>query len=499
MSVCRLVKFSLIGVKDKPLIWIENKQRGRVALNATLSRLFMVLALLVSVGAIPNIIPGTIPEARAAGLPDFTDLIEKNSPAVVKINTIDKMPNTPRRQELPPNMPDIFREFFQQRPSPERRAQAIGSGFIISQDGYILTNNHVVDGADKILVRLNDRQEFIAEIVGVDPRSDLALLKVEAENLPSVNFSKSDDLRVGEWVVAIGSPFGLDYSVSAGIVSAIGRSLPTERGEDYVPFIQTDVAINPGNSGGPLFNLKGEVVGINSQIYTRSGGSIGLSFAIPASVALEVVDQLKSKGRVERGWLGVYIQDVDKNLAESLGLSKPQGALIAQVEEGSPADKAGIKPGDVVVKLNGRNIVDASDLPHTVGLVKPGETVSATVIRNAKKRQLSVKVDVRPGDEGDTLADSNQDQLGLEVEDVEDRIKDGWRLPGGVMVRTVLPNTPAEKAGLQPGDVLVQLGYKVIGNVDDYNKVLVDLPRNTPVALRFFRRGRSVFRTIELE
>ncbi|MEH6638382.1 MAG: DegQ family serine endoprotease [Porticoccaceae bacterium] len=435
----------------------------------------------------------------AAGLPDFTDLIEKNSPAVVKINTIDKVSSNLRRQELPPNMPDIFRDFFQQRPSPERKSQAIGSGFIISQDGYILTNNHVVDGADEIQVRLNDRQEFAAEVVGVDRRSDLALLKVDAEDLPSVKFAKSDDLRVGEWVVAIGSPFGLDYSASAGIVSAIGRSIPTERGEDYVPFIQTDVAINPGNSGGPLFNLKGEVVGINSQIYTRSGGSIGLSFAIPVSVALEVVDQLKDKGRVERGWLGVYIQDVDKDLAKSLGLSKPQGALIAQVEENSPADKAGMKPGDVVIKLNGRSIVDASDLPHTVGLIKPGTTVAGTLIRNGQRREVSVKVDVRPGDEDSTSAQADQDRLGLEVVEIEERIKDNWRLPGGVMVRTVLPETPAERAGLQPGDVLVQLGYQVINNLSDYDQVLEKLPSNTPVALRFFRRGRSIFRTIELD
>ena len=434
----------------------------------------------------------------AAALPDFTDLIEKNSPAVVKINTINKVSNNLRRQELPPNMPDIFRDFFQERSSPERKSQAIGSGFIISQDGYILTNNHVVDGADEIQVRLNDRQEFAAKVIGVDRRSDLALLKVEAKGLPSVKFARSDELRVGEWVVAIGSPFGLDYSASAGIVSAIGRSIPTERGEDYVPFIQTDVAINPGNSGGPLFNLKGEVVGINSQIYTRSGGSIGLSFAIPVSVALEVLDQLKDKGRVERGWLGVYIQDVDKDLAKSLGLSKPQGALIAQVKESSPADKAGMKAGDVVIKLNGRSIVDASDLPHTVGLIKPGTTVATSLIRNGERREVSVKIDVRPGDEDSPSVGGNQDRLGLEVVEIEERVKDNWRLPGGVMVRTVLPDTPAERAGLQPGDVLVQLGYQVINNLKDYDQVLEELPSNTPVALRFFRRGRSIFRTIEL-
>ena len=437
--------------------------------------------------------------SASAALPEFADLIEKNSAAVVKINTVDKVSNTRRRQELPPNMPDIFRDFFQQRPSPERKSQAIGSGFIISQDGYILTNNHVVDGADEIQVRLNDRQEFAAEVIGVDPRSDLALLKIDAEGLPSVRFAKPDDLRVGEWVLAIGSPFGLDYSASAGIVSAIGRSIPTERGEDYVPFIQTDVAINPGNSGGPLFNLKGEVVGINSQIYTRSGGSIGLSFAIPTSVALEVMEQLKKTGRVERGWLGVYIQDVNKKLASSLGLKKPQGALIAQVEDDSPAAKAGIKPGDVVIEFNNRNIVEASDLPHTVGLIKPGESVLATLVRNGKHREVNVKVGARPGDNGNVRVDSNHDRLGLEVVEVEERIKNSWRLSGGVMVQDVLPGTPAEEAGLQPGDVIVQLGYQIISDLSDYQQVLAKLPSDTPVAMRFFRRGRSVFRTIELK
>lgn len=435
----------------------------------------------------------------AAALPDFTTLIERNSPAVVKISTIDKTSSNLRRRELPPNMPDIFRDFFQQRPSPQRKSQAIGSGFIISQDGYILTNNHVVDGADEIRIRLDDRREFSAEVVGVDPRSDLALLKIESENLPSVRFAKPDDIHVGEWVVAIGSPFGLDYSVSAGIVSAIGRSIPTERGEDYVPFIQTDVAINPGNSGGPLFNLEGEVVGINSQIYTRSGGSIGLSFAVPVNVALEVVAQLKEKGRVERGWLGVYIQDVDKNLAESLGLDKPQGALIAQVEEGSPADESGIKAGDVVVRFNGRRIVEASDLPHIVGLIEAGTRVEATLIRKGQRRELDVEVGVRPGDKRGSDALNDHDRLGLEVVEVEDHVKDNWRLPGGVMVRTVIPRTPAEKAGLQVGDVIVQLGYQLVNDLSDYDKALAELPGGTPVALRFFRRGRSIFRTIELE
>jgi serine protease Do len=436
---------------------------------------------------------------RAAALPDFTQLIADNSPAVVKINTIRKMASR-RPQDMPPDMPDAFREFFGQRQGPERRLNAMGSGFVMSADGYIVTNNHVIDGADEIQVRLIDRREFDAKVVGVDVRSDLALLKIEARGLPTVRFAKPENLRVGEWVVAIGSPFGLDYSASAGIVSAIGRSIPTERGEDYVPFIQTDVAINPGNSGGPLFNLDGEVVGVNSQIYTRSGGSIGLSFAIPVQVVLEVVAQLKDSGRVERGWLGVYIQGVDRALAESLGLDKPQGALIAQVEPGSPADKAGLEAGDVVVAFNGRAIVDASDLPHTVGQIKPGASATAEVMRESKRKTLKVLIAGRPGDgEGDAAARAGQDRLGIEVAEIGSRTRDAIHLPGGVQVQQVRPESPAAVAGIESGDIIVQLGYNAITDLATYDRIVAELPAKTPVALRFFRRGRSIFRTIVLD
>ena len=437
------------------------------------------------------------PGAKAAALPDFTQLIADNSPAVVKINTTRKVASR-RPQGMPPDMPDAFRDFFGQRQGPDRRANAMGSGFAMSADGYIVTNNHVIDGADEIKVRLIDRREFDAKVVGVDARSDLALLKIDASGLPTVRFAKSDGLRVGEWVVAIGSPFGLDYSASAGIVSAIGRSIPTERGEDYVPFIQTDVAINPGNSGGPLFNLNGEVVGVNSQIYTRSGGSIGLSFAIPVQVVLEVVTQLKDSGRVDRGWLGVYIQDVDRALAESLGLDKPQGALIAQVEPGSPADKAGLEAGDVVVVFNGRPIVDASDLPHTVGQIKPGVSADAEIIRKGKHRNLKVVVVSRPGD-GSVAARAGQDRLGIEVADLDPQARDSAQLPGGVRVEQVHPDSPAAVAGIEPGDIIVQLGYNAVTDPATYDRVVAELPANTPVALRFFRRGRSVFLTVVLD
>ncbi|MBQ0720005.1 MAG: DegQ family serine endoprotease [Gammaproteobacteria bacterium] len=433
-----------------------------------------------------------------AQLPNFTQLIEENSAAVVKITAREN--NSSRRREAVPQgqIPDALRELFNQRRSPERKAHSMGSGFIISSDGYILTNNHVVGSAKQITVRLNDRREYEAEIVGLDPRSDLALLKIAEKQLPVVHFGEPDQLKVGEWVVAIGSPFGLDYSASTGIVSAIGRSIPTARGEDYVPFIQTDVAINPGNSGGPLFNLDGEVVGINSQIYTRSGGSIGLSFAIPVSVALEVVSQLKEKGRVDRGWLGVYIQDVDKNLAQSLGLKKPRGALLAQLEPDGPADKAGLKAGDVVIGFNGQAVVEASDLPHIVGLLSVGEEVDATVIRRGKKRTLSVEVGARPGDDR-VAAEGGGDTLGLEVAELDAEALEKRRLLGGVVVVKVYPDSPAAEAGLQEGDVLAQLGYQTLNDVNDYEAILKQLPAGTPVALRFFRRGRSIFRTIEIK
>mgnify|MGYP000231362751 CR=1 FL=1 len=432
-----------------------------------------------------------------AQLPDFTQLIEENSKAVVKITALET--NSSRRRERVPQgqIPDALRDLFSQRRNPERKARSMGSGFIISSDGYILTNNHVVGSAKQISVRLNDRREYEAEVIGLDPRSDLALLKIEEKDLPVVNFGDPDKLKVGEWVVAIGSPFGLDYSASTGIVSAIGRSIPTARGEDYVPFIQTDVAINPGNSGGPLFNLAGEVVGINSQIYTRSGGSIGLSFAIPVSVALEVVSQLKEKGRVDRGWLGVYIQDVDKNLAQSLSLERPQGALLAQLEPDGPADKAGLKAGDVVIRFNDQPVVDASDLPHIVGLLSAGKEVDATIIRRGKERKLSVEIGARPGD--GVVAPGGGDVLGLEVGELDAEALEKRRLLGGVVVVKVFPDSAATEAGLQVGDALVQLGYQTLNDVADYEAVLKQLPVGTPVALRFFRRGRSIFRTIEIK
>jgi len=435
-----------------------------------------------------------------ANLPDFADLIEESSPAVVKINTVQKVSGS--RAQLPRGqVPEIFRELFEQRQMPERNAYSMGSGFIISSDGYVLTNNHVVDGASEISVRLLDRREYSAEVVGTDPRSDLALLKIDASGLPVAKLAEPDDLRVGEWVVAIGSPFGLDYSASVGIVSAMGRSLPTERGENYVPFIQSDVAINPGNSGGPLFNLKGEVVGINSQIYTRTGGSIGLSFAIPVSVATDVVAQLKEKGKVERGWLGIYLQEVDKNLASSLGLDKPQGALIAQVIADSPAEQSGIKPGDVIVEFNGRSINTSGDLPHQVGLLSPGSKVDAKLIRDGRSRTVSVKIGAMPEDEAQEVAEEagpDGDVLGMSVQNLDGETSASLGIGGGVVIDQVAPGSPAHLAGLRPGDVVVQLGNARVTNVREYRILRGKIPRGTPVLVRFLRQGQFIFRTIEV-
>jgi serine protease Do len=434
-----------------------------------------------------------------AALPDFSDLVEDVSPSVVKINTV-RIPEQYSSQQIP----DIFRDLFEyggQSRSPAQKVRSSGSGFVISSDGFILTNHHVVDQATEIQVLFSDRSEYQATIIGSDRRSDLALLKIEAKGLDSLKFANSDKLKVGEWVLAIGSPFGLDYSVTAGIVSAKGRSLPTEQGENYVPFIQTDVAINPGNSGGPLFNLDGRVVGINSQIFSRSGGSIGLSFSIPSSVALRVVDQLKESGVVQRGWLGVAIQDVNKALAQSLELDKPRGALINTVEIDSPADKGGIEPGDVIVKLNGQEIIDADDLPHLIGMLAPDTQSKIEVIRQGKRKVLKVTIGALDGDESNIAQaeKNNSDRLGLTVKTVsEDQLR-ALKLRGGILVVEVLPDSPSAVAGIKAGDILVQLGYSRIDDADEYQQVIAELPKSTPILVRFYRQGWAISKTIVID
>ena len=434
-----------------------------------------------------------------ASLPDFTALVEAVAPAVVKINTVSKPVAKDDQPQLQGQMPEIFRELLEQRQRPVRPSRTMGSGFVISDDGYILTNHHVVDKAEEIQVQFADRSEYTATIIGSDRRSDLALLKIDAKNLSSLQFAESDTTKVGAWVLAIGSPFGLDYSVTAGIVSAIGRSLPTEQGENYVPFIQTDVAINRGNSGGPLFNLDGQVVGINSQIYSPTGGSVGLSFSIPVSIASNVVAQLRDNGKVKRGFLGVGISDVNKSLAEAMGLPSTMGAGINSVMPGSAADNGGILPGDIIVSVNGQSILRSGDLPHIVGLIEPGKSIKIVVYREGKQKKLTVKVGALEGDE-DALAsrDEDADRLGISAVAAEQSQLRSLRLRGGIVVSEVLADSPADVAGLRVDDIIVQLGYSRIDDLEEYDSVIGELPANTPVAIRFYRGGNAVFRTIQI-
>ena len=446
----------------------------------------------------------SVAAAQAASLPDFKSIVKKNTPAVVKImveynSEARGQGNSPHDSQ---EIPEYLRRFFERRggppQQPQRPHQSLGSGFIISEDGYIVTNNHVVDGASTVVVRLTDRQEFEATIVGLDPRSDLALLRIDADGLPVLKLGKPGELDVGEWVLAIGSPFGLDYSVTAGIVSAKGRSLPNENRDNYVPFIQTDVAINPGNSGGPLFNMEGEVVGVNSQIFTRSGGSIGLSFAIPVSVVINVVEQLKESGKVTRGWLGVSIQDVDKNLAESFGLDKPKGALIAQLMEGGPAEKGGLQAGDIIVRFDGADILRSADLPHVVGLIPPGTEVEVDIVRDRKRITLRVAVGGLGADEEPTLAGNEADEgsagrVGLVVEEINDQLQSRWGISGGVGVTEVLPGSAAEEAGIRRGDVITLIAGTPITSLESYHRAIAQLQSGESVPVRLIRRGAPLF------
>tara|TARA_R110002073_G_scaffold2998_11_gene20046 strand:+ start:587 stop:1990 length:1404 start_codon:yes stop_codon:yes gene_type:complete len=442
---------------------------------------------------------------NAAQLPDFQQIVRDSSPAVVKIIVEQHLGQGGARQPGPDDIPEELRRFFEFRGAPpsQQERMGLGSGFIISEDGYILTNNHVVEGADSVVVRMSDRREFDAEVIGTDPRSDLALLRIDADDLPTLNLAADDDLEVGEWVLAIGSPFGLDYSVSAGIVSAKGRSLPTEQNENYVPFIQTDVAINPGNSGGPLFNLDGEVVGVNSQIFTRSGGSIGLSFAIPAAVARNVVEQLQENGRVTRGWLGVTIQDVDKNLAESFGLKRPRGALVAEVSKDSPAEKGGLRSGDIVVTFDGKDIPSSADLPHVVGLVAPGTRVEVEIMRDKTPKTVTVEVGGLDADESYTLASGKSSgntggRLGMEVEAVSPESLERFGINGGVVVRDVTPGSVAAEAGIRVGDVITLIDTSPIKTTEAFEQAVDALADGSSVPLRLIRDGSPLFIGLKL-
>lgn len=453
--------------------------------------------------------------AGARELPEFTKLVEKYGPAVVNVSTRQTVspeqsgsPHGLQIPDLPEGSPwdDLFRHFFDgpqgPDPGPEGfEGRSLGSGLIVESDGYIITNNHVVDGADEIMVRLNDRRELKAEVVGTDKRSDIALLKVDAADLPVVKIGNSRDLKVGEWVMAIGSPFGFDHSVSVGVVSAVGRSLPSE---NYVPFIQTDVAINPGNSGGPLFNLDGEVVGINSQIYSRTGGFMGLSFAIPVDVAMNVVRQLKDSGHVSRGWLGVVIQDVNRDLAESFSMDKPSGALVAKVLDDSPAGKHGLQVGDIIMEFNGAPVNYSSDLPPLVGRAAVGKAAKVKIIRNGNIRTLNVTIGQLPEEEklasmDDRPGSGSEDRIGVTVSELTPEQRGELELQHdvGVLVTDVRAG-PARNAGIRPGDVIVRVQNVDIGSPKQLREVIAGLPEGGSVPVLVQRREGPLFLALRL-
>lgn len=438
--------------------------------------------------------------AAASSLPDFTQLVAQASPAVVNITATRQVPTgLPSRPQQ--EVPELFQRFFREYERRSTPRPSTGSGFLISTDGYVLTNHHVVEDAEEIVVALSDRREREAELIGADPVSDLALLKIDAVDLPVVSIGSSEALKVGEWVVAIGSPFGFELSVTAGIVSAKGRSLPDEMG-NYVPFIQTDVAINPGNSGGPLFDLKGKVVGINSQIFTRSGGFMGLSFAIPIDVAMEVVEQLKDKGQVSRGWLGVQIQRVDRDLAESFGLDRAAGALVTRVFADSPAEEAGIREGDIITEFGGRAIDLSSDLPHVVGRFKAGTDTEVKVVRTGESLTLPVKVGEL---EADRVAAASAvemqpkgNQLGIIVRGLSDSERQSLEAPRGVLVTSVSEG-PGKTANLAPGDVITTVNSQWVDTVTDFETLIDALPAGTAVPVRVIRARQPQYIAIKID
>lgn len=433
-------------------------------------------------------------------LPDFTSLVTDASPAVVNITATRKDPALleNNQEEVPEMLRRFFRD-YQQRGTPR---PATGSGFLISSDGYVLTNHHVVQDATEIIVALSDRREREAVLIGADPVSDLALLKIDAVDLPVVTIGSSQSLKVGEWVMAIGSPFGFELSVTAGIVSAKGRSLPDDLG-NYVPFIQTDVAINPGNSGGPLFNLDGKVVGINSQIFTRSGGFMGLSFAIPIDVAMEVVAQLKEKGSVSRGWLGVQIQRVDRDLAESFGLDRAAGALVTRVFADSPAAAAGVREGDIIIEFGGRVIDLSSDLPHVVGRFKAGSETHLVVQRAGASVKLSVKVgELDAQDAGlpsrQTSPEPTQNRLGLEVRVMTAEEKVALDAAQGVLVVAV-GQGPGESGNINVGDVITTINSQWVDSITEFNTAIATLPVGVAVPVRIIRAKQPQFIAIKID
>jgi serine protease Do len=440
--------------------------------------------------------------AQVQGLPDFTELVEKQGPAVVNVSTTSTAREGPQ-SPVPEDDPfyDFFRRFGPPQPR-EYESRSLGSGFIISADGTILTNAHVVDAADEVTVKLSDKREFKAKVIGSDKRTDVAVIKIEATGLPVVRIGDPEKLKVGEWVLAIGSPFGFESTVTAGIVSAKGRSLPQE---NYVPFIQTDVAINPGNSGGPLFNLRGEVVGINSQIYSRTGGFMGLSFAIPIDVATDIANQLKTSGRVSRGRIGVTIQEITRELAESFKLPKAAGALVTSVEKGSPADKAGVQVSDVIVKFDGKTVSSSSDLPRIVARTRPGSRVSMEIWRNGAGKEVSItvgempqeRVAQRPGKKENGKAGNTVARLGLALTELTAEQRKELGISGGLLIEDA--QGPALKAGIRRGDVLMAINNHDVKSIDQVNQLVTQYEKARSVALLIKRGDGALYVPLRLD
>ena len=443
------------------------------------------------------------PYSFAITLPDFTVLAEKQGNKVVNISAIKERRGSQVREISPQEeqMQEFFRRFgipqFPGLPNGEmpqqKQMSATGSGFIIESDGYVITNAHVVSQADTVIVKLADKREFKAKLLGVDKRTDVALLKIEAKNLPTVSVGDPEKVKVGEWVAAIGSPFGLENTMTVGIVSAKGRALPQE---NFVPFIQTDVAINPGNSGGPLFNLDGEVVGINSQIYTRSGGFMGLSFAIPSNTAISVVAQLRETGEVARGWLGVQIQEVSQDLAESFGLDKAAGALIAQVFENSPALAAGLQAGDVITQVDGNEIVMSAQVAHFIGAIAPEQSVVIQLVRGGESIDVNVTIGHLPKSVAGIGGAAEQGQyvkrIGLRVATLSSEKAQEWRIRNGIDILEVDAGVAKER-GLKVGDVITSMANQRISSVQQFVELAATLPPQRSISLRIVREGRPLF------
>ena len=476
-------------------------RRSRVIHRSRLYRTVLAGALLAPIlAATPSV---------ADELPDFRTMVEQQGPTVVSIRVRSERPAADDADAVPPgleNIPEEFRRFFEgvprgpggQGPGP-RRGAGFGSGFIISADGYILTNAHVVDGATDIRVDLENRRQYEAELIGSDPTTDVALIKVDATDLPTATIGDSDELAVGQWVLAIGSPFGLEHTATQGIVSALSRSLPND---NYVPFIQTDVAVNPGNSGGPLFNTDGEVVGINSQIYSRSGGYQGLSFSIPINTAMAISEQLRTQGFATRGWLGVTIQDVDQALAESFGLDRPEGALVAAVTKDSPADRAGIEAGDILVSLDGQSVPYSNALPPLVGAVVPGTVVELGVLREGERQTLDVTIEPldeeRVASAGGESPEERAGRLGVAVAALSDEEREEMGVDNGVVVSEVVPGSPADEAGIVSGDVIVSLNREKIDDAEELAKLVREAPGDESLPVLVQREGAPRFLALTL-